>query len=164
MSVDTAGALVVKRLILESYLAFISNSIGTEIFRNFYITVDGKKEDAMRDGWLSCALYVSSILVLFRLADGVHGTVDSTISDLEKSGWKRVRKPRRGCILVWGPFNVNRDGIAAGHKHIGFYIGKGQAVSNDSWKKHPISHPWTFGGARTVEMILWNPSLKQAQK
>jgi len=73
----------VKRLIKETYLAMIKNSLGTKMFQNFYIkTKTNNKFDAMRNGYVSCAFYVSSILTILGLIKSVHGRVDITEEDM----------------------------------------------------------------------------------
>lgn len=144
-------------LIFDTYLAVIKNSVGSELFRNFYAKIDGKRIDVMKNGELSCAFYVSSVLVLFQMIDKVHGTVDSTVLSLKKSGWRAVKKPKIGSVLVWEKIDFGRDDI---HEHIGFYIGNGRAISNSSKLGHPVRHHWTFGGKRRIKIILWNPKLK----
>jgi len=144
-------------LVLDTYLSVIKNSIGTNLFRNFYAKMDNKKTDIMKNGELSCAFYVSSILALFRLIKEVHGTVDSTIKDLRTSGWKIIKKPEAGCILVWEKFDFGNNDI---HQHIGFYIGNNRAISNNYKLGCPTKHRWTFGGKRKVDIMFWNPKLK----
>lgn len=144
-------------LVFETYLAVIENSIGCKLFRNFYAKVGGKKVDIMRNGELSCAFYVSSILNLFKLISGVHGTVDSTVKDLKQSGWKIIKKPKQGSVLVWQKIDFGNNDV---HKHIGFYIGDNQAVSNNYKMGSPVKHGWNFGAKRKVDLILWNPKLR----
>jgi hypothetical protein len=138
----------------DTYLAVIENSIGSLMFKNLYVSVDGVKKDATEDGWLSCAFYVSSILTLFKYIKEIHGTVASTVKDLKDSGWVEIAEPIIGSVVVW------KEGVGTnGHSHIGFYVGDGMAVSNDSWKKHPIKYDWKFNGKREVEIILWKPEI-----
>ncbi len=53
----------------ESYLAMIKNSVGTNMFRNLYATSGGEVQDIVREGELSCAYFVSSILYIFKLVN-----------------------------------------------------------------------------------------------
>lgn len=144
-------------LVFETYLAVLKNSPGSKLFRNFYAKINGKRSDIMRDGELSCAFYVSSILVLFGFIKEVHGTIDSTVQDLKKFGWKEIKKPVIGNVLVWEAIGFGGSSI---HKHIGFFIGGGKAISNSCKLGYPVEHHWTFGANRKVEMILGNPKLK----
>jgi len=145
-------------LVFETYQAIVKNSVGSNLFRNFYAKVHGKKTDIMNDGDLSCAFFVSSILTLLGFIKGTHGTVDATVRDLRASGWKAVRTPKAGSVLVWEQRNFGKDNS---HKHIGFFIGNGLAVSNISAKKQPRKHPWNFQGKRKVDLILWHPKLNK---
>jgi hypothetical protein len=147
-------------IISDTYLAVVKNSVGSRIFRNFYVKIGGRKIDITKNGVFSCAWFVSSVLSLFRLIKEPHLTVDSTVKDLKKSGWKRVKKPKIGSILIWEA-NLGEDGW---HRYIGFYIGNGQAVSNSTKSRKIAGHHWTFGvkngkPKRKVEEIFWNPKL-----
>lgn len=146
----------VVRRIFDSYLAVIENSVGSYMFKNLYADVDGVKKDVTEDGWLSCAFYVSTILHMFGFNKGVHGTVESTVKDLKENGWVEIDEPVVGSVIVWKPGKTTN-----GHSHIGFYIGEGQAISNDSWKKYPIKYDWKFNGKREVSSILWKLGLDQ---
>lgn len=151
----------VTPLIFDTYLAVIKNSVGSKLFRNFYARVNGKKMDIMRGGELSCAFYLSSVLSLFKLIKAVHGTVDSTVRDLQELGWKIIRKPKIGGVLVWDKV-IYKNGET--HKHLGIYIGHNQAISNSSKLGYPVKHHWTFNNVRRVDLILWNQKLKQDLK
>ncbi|MEK7103397.1 MAG: hypothetical protein AAB870_03560 [Patescibacteria group bacterium] len=144
-------------LIFDTYLAIIKNSLGSIMFRNFYAKVDGKKTDIMRNGELSCALYVSSLLVLFKFIGKVHGTVDSTVKDMKESGWKEIKKPKIGSVIVWESMDFGDNDI---HKHIGFFVDGDKAISNSYRLGYPVEHSWDFDSQRKVEIILWNPMLK----
>ena len=139
----------------DTYMAVIENSQGSYLFKNLYADVDGVKKDILKDGWLSCAFYVSSILTLFKYIKEIHTTVSSTVRDLKESGWEEIDEPVPGSVIVWKPGQGTN-----GHAHIGFYVGDGLAISNDSNKKHPWKWDWKFEGKRDVEKILWNPELK----
>lgn len=143
--------------IFDTYLAVIKNSLGSKLFRNFYAKVNGKRADIMRNGELSCAFHVSSILVLFQFVKGVHATVDSTVKDLQRSGWKVIKRPKIGSVLVWEKIDFGNRDI---HKHIGFYIGNNKAVSNSFKRGYPVIHSWNFGAKRKVDLMFWYPKLK----
>ena len=146
----------VEPLLFPTYLAVIKNSIGSKLFQNFYAKVNGNKVDIMQNGKLSCAFFVSSILIIFQLSKKTHATVVLTVKDMEKSGWVKVKKPKAGSVIVWEEVGYKKNDI---HKHIGFYIGNNQAVSNSYKRGHPIKHHWTFNGKRKVEVIYWNKKL-----
>lgn len=146
----------IVRRVFDTYIAVIENSVGSYLFKNLYADVNGEKKDVLKDGWLSCAFFVSAILHMFGFIDSIHGTVESTVKDLKKNGWKKIAQPKIGSVIVWGPGKT-----ANGHSHTGFYIGKSQAISNDSWKKHPVEHDWKYGGKRKVKELLWKSEIKQ---
>ena len=148
--------LVVKPLLFDTYLAVIKNSPGANLFRNSYAKVNGMKRDILKNGELSCAFFTSSVLVIFKLIKEIHSTVEGTIRDLEASGWKKIKKPKIGSVLIWEE--------SVGHKHSGFYIGGGKAVSNSLQKRTPIVHHWTFGikkgkPVRKIIAIYWHKKL-----
>ncbi len=155
--------LDVKIILNESYIKTIKNSVGSNLFRNLYARVDGKKMDILKDGKLSCALFASLILHRFNLTKNLHTTVEGAIKDIKGSGWRRIKKPKIGALLIWEP-RKTADKMYWRHDHIGFYIGKDKAISHQSEKRHPILHHWTYGTkkglpVRRVEQILWNKKL-----
>lgn len=137
----------VTPLLRDTYFAIIQNSIETRMFRTFYAKVNGKKSDIMRRGDLSCALYVSAILKLFDLVERMHGTVKSTVQDMKKAGWKRVKVPARGDVIIW---EAQKDKRGDFHTHIGFAFGNNRAISNSSKKGMPKEHHLTFGTIKNV--------------
>ncbi len=151
----------IKPLIFDNYLALIKNSVGSKTWQNFYVKINGKKCDVMRSGDLSCAFFVSSLLALLGLIKRPHATVNSTLSDMENSGWHKIKKPKIGSILLWES-QMGADGES--HRHLGFYIGRHKAVSNSSSSRMPLIHHWTFGKRsgkpkRKIEAIFWHPKL-----
>ena len=146
----------VELLLKESYLATIKNSIGTKMFQEYFAKINGKKEEIVKKGDRSCALYVSSILIMFKLIEDVQLTVHRTLTDIKKSGWMEIKRPKVGCILVW---EEKEYGKGNPRKHIGFYIGKEKAISNSSKKGTPTMHSYKSHDGRKLEMILWHPKL-----
>jgi ribosomal protein S18 acetylase RimI-like enzyme len=131
-----------QRLYFKTYLAMIENSPGTNMFRSFYLRQpDGREFDAIGDGENACAFFVSSVLKLFDKVQWIHGTVGSTIRDLEESGWTQVSEPRPGDVISWEP-HTSPDGQ---HGHIGFYVGDKLAVSTSSSRKTVARHDLHFG-------------------
>lgn len=150
-------------IVRDSYLKFLINSVGSKIFKNLYAYVNGTKKDILENGGLSCAFYASSVLQHFKLISDVHATVSGTIKDLMESGWREIKRPVPGSIIVWEEKEFE-DGSF--HKHMGFYLEKNKAISNSTVKKVPAIHHWTFGQKngqpiRKVEMILWNDKLER---
>lgn len=151
----------VTPLLRDTYFAMIKNSIGTKLFRNFYACIDGRKIDVMKNGGLSCAFFVSSLLSIIGLTQATHGTVESTIEDMKRSGWKPVKKLAPGSIIVW---EEKKE-----HKHIGFYIGNDKALSNSSRKRSPAIHHFAYGikngkPVRKIGAIYWHPKLSGGKK
>lgn len=144
-----------KRLIKKSYLKCIRNSVGTKIFRNLYLSQDGQTFDATKNGELSCAFYVSGLLVIFQLIKSLHGTVDGTIKDLEEFGWVKTNQPTPGSVIIWEA-TLNDEN---GNEHIGFYVGRDKAISNSSTKKKITIHNLTFDNTRKIKAIYSNPIL-----
>lgn len=142
---------MIKKNTYKTYLSVIKNSVGSKLFRNFWVSENDKEFDAMENGELSCAFYVSGVLRIFGLIKKIHGTVKSTVLDLEKSGWKNISKPRIGSVLVWEKQNFGDEE----HSHIGFYIGRNQAISNSAERGFPIRHNWQFNGNRRIVAIYW---------
>ena len=147
-------------LLKDSYLKTIENSLGSKLFRNLYFQQKGQKTDILQDGNLSCAVFVSWILRNFYLIKNVHSTVRGAVKDLKKSGWHRIKKPKKGAVLVW----EEKRGKTGLHKHLGFYTAKNTAISNSSEKKKPIQHHWTYGpkngkNYRRVIEIWWHKKL-----
>jgi len=133
----------------------VQGSVWSHTWQHAYFSINGKKKDLVVGGSVACAFFVSSILKLFNLVDGVHLTVASTLADMERAGWKKVRTPKPGCVLLWEP-RQQSDGI---HTHLGFYIGRDQAVSNDWEKRLPAKHHWTYRGKRKVLAVYCHPQL-----
>lgn len=148
---------IVIPLIKETYLAVIKNSINSKMFQTYFATINGKKQNIMKNGEVSCAFFVSAITTLFDLSERIHGTVDGTTADLLKKGWKEIKTPRIGAIIIWDEMIFNKEA----HKHIGFYISKNQAISNSCYKKVPVQHHWKFNNKRKITTILWNNKLNK---
>lgn len=131
-----------QRLYFKTYLQAIHNSVGSNLFRNFYISTPEDGEfDALGDGSDSCAFFVSALLVIFHKLGGVHGTVDATIQDLRDSGWTEVETPQTGDVIIWEALQFE-DGLK---EHIGFSVGNHRAISTSWTQKTPIDHDERFG-------------------
>jgi hypothetical protein len=150
----------ITSLLKDSYLAAIKNSVRSKLFRNFYAKIDGKKKDLLRNGELSCAFFVSSILKIFDLISKTHLRVKNVVEDLKKSGWKKIRKPKIGSVIVWERKKFGKKI----HRHIGFYIKKNIAISNSYKKKTPIFHHFTFNKKRKIEAIFWHKKLEKMSR
>lgn len=148
-------------LIRDSYLAFIRNSCKANSFRNFYVKNGRTKKDDLEDGNLSCAFFVSAVLLVFSLIKKAHLTVNGALKDMQENGWFEIKKLKPGAVLVW-EIKKGKSGL---HRHIGFFIDKNLAISNRSKLKKPGLHHLTFGidkkslPARKIEKIYWHNKL-----
>ena len=148
----------IKFDLLGTYIATIKNSVGTRMFQNIYIIKNGRSIDVANGGEFSCAIFVSSVLVMSdNLIKSSHATVKRTQKDIQESGWYKIKKPRKGAIIVWPPWEKSD------HWHIGFCIGKNKAISNDGLDtKTPQEHPITYGKyKRKIDSIWWNDRLNK---
>jgi len=128
------------------------------MFRHFYLqSPDGSEFDAIEDGANACAFFVSSVLTIFNKIEAVHGTIASTIKDLEQSGWQVVEQPSPGDVIVWAPSETS-----LGHAHIGFYVGKNEAISTSASQREVIRHELNFGShKRKITHIYHLPNWEQ---
>ncbi|MFA5319353.1 MAG: hypothetical protein WC387_03270 [Candidatus Paceibacterota bacterium] len=151
----------INPLIFETYLAVIKNSVGSKTWQNFYAKIDDRDTDILKNGDLSCAFFVSSILVMLNLLEKIHGTVAGVIFDLEKSGWQKTKKLKPGAVIVWVT-KVDKKGES--HKHLGFCLDKKTAISNSSKTRKIAKHHLTFGTQngqpiRAIEAIYTHKKL-----
>jgi hypothetical protein len=150
--------MALKILHYRNYITMIEKSRNSKMFRQAYILENDKGKDILKNGELSCAYYVSSILKIFDLISCLHSTVDGLVKDLKKSGWQETKKLEPGNILIWQEKKFKNGS----HKHIGFYINQSKAISHDSSKKMPAVHHYTFGQAdnqpkrKIVEILTHN--------
>jgi uncharacterized protein YvpB len=160
--IDRTEKIKIANVILNrSYISMIENSVGSNIFRNLYMATPMGEKDILNNGDLSCSVFVSSILYLWGLISDMHATVDSTVNDLRNFGWTEIAEPKKGCVIEW-EYKSMDDGSK--HKHLGFYIGDGKAISNRPESGTPEIHHWTFGEkhgqpVRKIEKIYWNNKL-----
>ncbi len=137
----------------DNYLALIKNSVGSALFKNCYAEIENKRLDLTKNGKFSCAYFVSFVLKYFDLIKKGHLTVDGLIRDMSSSNWiKRkyhnLKSVKEGSVLLWEEVDSN--------KHVGFYIGKGRAISTNPKTGKVAIHSFNYGGKRNVEYVLWN--------
>lgn len=143
----------IKLLTHKNYLNTIRKAEGTKIFQNIFVDVNGKEIDITDNGRASCALFVSSMLMMFGLIDkksAPHATVDGTLKALQKAGWQKTQENslKDGDIIVWVR-QKREDGKM--HSHIGFYLGDNRAISNIPSKKSPSIHHYTYNDRRKID-------------
>lgn len=123
----------------KSYMSAVKNSAGSRFFRNlYYVEKDGRVPEVLQNGNLSCAYFVSTILRHFDLIGKWRVGVDEVVEEMKRYGWTAVVTPRPGDVIVWGKKCFKKSKKC--HKHVGFIIGKGRAVSNSSGRKYPAIH------------------------
>ncbi|HUT96260.1 MAG TPA: peptidoglycan amidohydrolase family protein [Candidatus Paceibacterota bacterium] len=139
----------IKILTYNSYLKMIKNSVGTKMFRNLYLKKSGKEIDATKNGNLSCAFFVSNILLMWGLIKEGHANVPNTIKDMLECGWQEIAKDKikLGDVIVWEK-QITPNGKL--HLHNGFYIGDKKAISNYYKMKTPVIHSWDYNGKRKI--------------
>lgn len=138
-------------------LACARNAVDTKLFKNLYATIDGTQQDILKNGELSCAFFISSLLTMNNLISRVHSTVNGTIRDMKENGWYENAEPLLGAIIVWTPRREDTEQ----HKHIGIYIGNDKAISNSCLAGTPQIHHWTYGvpAVRKIEALLYHERL-----
>ena len=144
------------------------NNLGeNDMFRNFFITVDGQEKDALQNGGLGCSTVVSSILYLqnsslefqgkSKWLSFTHANVLAVEKDMATNGWHEINDLREGAVITW-ELQAGSDGQA--HYHMGFYVGGERAVSNSSNQTGvPMEHHYTYDGTRKVIRIWWHSEL-----
>lgn len=140
-------------------MSSIKNSVGAGTFKNVWCLVDGEKKDVAENGRISCAVFVSAILLMAGLIAKSHATVSSTIKDLLSSGWKELELKNivPGAIILWEA----KEQAGTVNKHLGFYIGNKKAISNSYKVGSPQIHDWQYtdNGGRKIEKIFWHDRL-----
>ena len=146
----------------KNYMLMVNRSVGSDLFRNLYASVDGEETDILRDGILSCAYFVSSVLFHCKLIDDLHTTVRGLEANLQRSGWTKIEEPKVGSVIVWEPTEFPDGGI---RRHAGFYIGDAEAISNRTDQRVPKVHSMNFeteGKYRAIETIYWHENFDEA--
>ena len=140
-------------------MAMVNKSVGTSMFQNLFILDKyNESKDIMKNGELSCARYVSSLLLLTSpdLITRVRATVSGLEKDLRLKEWYVTGQPLIGSIAFWEPLRGNR--------HVGFYIGGGRAISNSTSEGIPKNHSLHFedeeGFHRKVGKFYFHSILK----
>jgi hypothetical protein len=138
-------------LIRRSLLSRLRGAVGTDMFRHLYVQTPKGVVDITDNGDDSCALFASHVLIGFKLVQEVHATVTSTLRDMEACGWKKIARPRLGCVVVWSVTEAGGE-----HPHIGFYLGGSKAISNSSKKRSPQVHAYHV---HEVRSLYWHDAL-----
>lgn len=134
---------------IKKYISYTKKCIGSEKFRHYFVIKNNKKIDILDNGKLSCAKFVSEVLLKFKLIKQAHVNVLSAVGDMKNSGWKKkdVNDLEIGDVIVW---KKNKSG----HYHIGFYMGGNRAISNSERFRSPKEHHFTYNGKRSIKLVL----------
>jgi hypothetical protein len=144
-------------LLKPTLLALARGSVGSKAYRHLFVKTGLRRADATEDGNLSCAFFASLVLTGVGLLNRVHGTVSGTERAMKEAGWRKRqdKTPRVGDVLIW----ESKQFSNGAHRHIGFYVGQGKAVSTSSRKGAVASHDYRYAGSRQIESVYWNPKL-----
>lgn len=125
---------------------------GAALWQHLYVEDgNGDEFDATRGGELSCALFVSSILSAFGLIDMSHATVATTLNEMERAGWYKIKQPRPGAVVEYP--------IHEGHPHIGFALEDGDFISNNAKLYTPTIHKQQMDDGREPIAFYWHDKL-----
>ena len=138
----------------ETYLARITNSIGSQTYRSIYVVNNGVIVDILEEGNLACAHFVSAILQNSGLLPSVHATVAGLEVALQKAGWYKTDTLEVGVVIIWEASTAQH-----GHPHIGFYVGNNAAISNSSKRKKIVKHDIRFGKEQRSIQALYTHKL-----
>lgn len=131
----------------KNYLSFLINLPGSTMWQHLYLVDEnGDEFDAADNGDKSCAYLVSSVLCIFQLIDKPHATVKSTLREMEKAGWRQVKKPVKGAVIHW-------------EEHLGFYLADDFVVSNNSITREVVRHKLVLDDGRKPLDFYIHPEL-----
>ena len=156
MQIQTTEHIVL--LTKKSYFEMIERSIGSPLFRNLYACVGDTEKDILENGNVSCAYYVSCILLIFKLIRAPHAMVEGTLRDMLSYGWYKSDAIQKGCVISWEDKYFIESGKTRGH--IGFYVGNGIAVSNNPVTGTPQKHLYKVYMGRPLKDVYSHPLLK----
>ena len=131
---------------LKSLLAIIKNSVKNDsyMFRNLYADKDGEEVDILENGIVSCAAFVSAVLLNLELIKKPHATVSGMEKDLIESGWHEIHENKPGAVVIWEKvmFDDKKE-----HRHLGFCTSADEAISNSTSEGFPRRHHITYNNS-----------------
>ncbi len=145
----------IKVLRKKTYLKILENSVGNKMFNSLFVEFQNTKEvkDILEDGEFSCAAFVSSVLYLSGAVSRACATVKSLREIFQKNDkWKKVAPGdiEAGDVLFWEKIKFENGSEAP---HVGFALGKDEAVSTNYKKKAVDRHPIISGNGRKLEEV-----------
>jgi hypothetical protein len=142
-------------------VGLIAGSFNGTLFHHWYTTDDQQQlQDSVEGGEKSCALYVSILLQICGLLDGVYLDIDPLIEALEANGWARGSGG-----MITSSIEVAVWGDEVGNRHIGFaFAASPMAVSHSSFEGAPRRHPRTLRDGREIARRFTHPQLTNLEK
>ena len=141
----------------QNLLHIVRAAVDSTMFQHIFVTDvrSGKTFDALKNGELSCAYFVSTALTMCGLINSPHATVATTLQKMQDAGWRKVDQPTPGAVIYWPSVEE--------HGHVGFYLGDGQCISNSTDRHVPVEHGLTLTNGSEPEAfymhdLLANPS------
>jgi len=105
-------------------------TLGSGAYRSFYApNEEGEIVDVTQGGKLSCAYYLSRLLVSQGLLPCPHVTVPSTLTCMTANGWSSAEEERVGDTVLW----TKDDEL-----HLGLVVPSGMYATNSSIKRVPV--------------------------
>jgi hypothetical protein len=142
------------KLTRKNFLSSVDGLVGTKMFQHIYVRDEkGSETDALGDGDLSCAYVVSSVLTLYKLIDGPHATVKTTIEKMREGEWRLTSEPVVGAIAYWP--------AVKGNEHIGFVVGDDEIISNSSKERVPVRHNFKMSNGERPTQFYVHPLLSE---
>jgi len=122
----------------ETYFKMIENAEGTEMFKSLFVRHEesGEVEDILREGELSCAFFVSNLLLMFGWIDVPYANTRSIRRVLLEHGWKDVGTEdiQMGDVIFW----EETEHKSGRYPHSGFALNEKEAISTSD-KNHSVA-------------------------
>ena len=133
----------------RTFLMRAEKAIGTEMFQNLFAVVDGEEQDLTDNGNISCAVFVSGLLLMAEKIPTMKATVGSLEALLQAAGWEVADSPEPGDIVFW----EETEQVSGPHRHVGIAVSHTEAISHLDTNRTPGRHHITFNDTRPIERI-----------
>ena len=142
----------------ETYLKAIENSIGSTQYRSLMVREEesGEVRDILEDGNLSCAYFVSSVLLLFGMINKQRATVASLrrfVSEDDRWNEVEVETEVRPGDVVFYRERTFPDGEP--HAHVGFVLSPTEAASTSYREKCVVKHSLEYHPIDSIWRYSW---------